>query len=616
MGLWAAAHLAYPRTGPGQQEVPCIFFMGDSQIDNGNNNYISTRSKANYSPYGVDYPGGPTGRFTNGKNMADFIAKFLGFNKSIPPFATASGREILTGVNYGSGAAGILVLTGSTLGDRLSMDMQLFNHKLTILRTTLLMGNATLASEHLKKCLYVVNIGSNDYLNNYLMPQNYLTTPLFSPQKFARLLIDVYKKQLRALYKDGARKVVVFGLGLLGCVPQVISMHPTHGSSCVDSINNITQHFNNRLKPLIDTLNADLDGAQYIMINSTSIASGDLSTLGIKITNASCCVVSDKTTGLCDRAKRPCSNKDEYYFWDQIHPTQTATRAMAARAYAADQPADAYPFDIRPEFLGFQRPIPPFATTKGTEVLEGVNYASGGGGILEQSGKELLINHGITAFKIATLLGNATLAKARLNKCLYIVYMGSNDYLNNYLMSKYFLTSTLYTPQEFAAILIDHYRRQLRTLYNYGPRKVAIFGLAQIGSIPEFQSPNPSFGSLTSDSINKVTQHFNNGLKPLIDDLNTNLDGAQFILINYTSIAQGDPSTIGIRVTNAPCCVVSNTTGLCEVGKKPCSNVNEYYFWDNFHPTETANRAIATRAYAAKIPSDAYPTDIWNLVRK
>lgn len=76
------------------------------------------------------------------------------------------------------------------------MGVQLLNHKLTILRVAILLGNSTLASEHMKKCLYVVNIGSNDYINNYLMPQYYPTSTLYSPQNFAQLLIDVYKKHL------------------------------------------------------------------------------------------------------------------------------------------------------------------------------------------------------------------------------------------------------------------------------------------------------------------------------------------------------------------------------------------------------------------------------------
>lgn len=68
---------------------------------------------------------------------------------------------------------------------------------------------------------------------------------------------------------------------------------------------------------------------------------------GIKVRNKSCCVVSDESTGLCDSGKRACRNRDDYYFWDHIHPTQAATRAMAARAYAAALPSDAYPIDIR-----------------------------------------------------------------------------------------------------------------------------------------------------------------------------------------------------------------------------------------------------------------------------
>lgn len=61
-----------------------------------------------------------------------------------------------------------------------------------------------------------------------------------------------------------------------------------------------------------------------------------------------------------------------------------------------------------------------------------------------------VINYGITAFRIALLVGNATRARDDLKKCLYIVNMGSNDYINNYLLPKYFLTSTLYTPEKFA----------------------------------------------------------------------------------------------------------------------------------------------------------------------
>lgn len=55
------------------QEAPCFFIFGDSTFDSGNNNNLSCKAKVNYSPYGIDFPKGPTGRFTNGRTIPDLI---------------------------------------------------------------------------------------------------------------------------------------------------------------------------------------------------------------------------------------------------------------------------------------------------------------------------------------------------------------------------------------------------------------------------------------------------------------------------------------------------------------------------------------------------------------
>ncbi|KAI3498625.1 hypothetical protein L1887_34402 [Cichorium endivia] len=54
-------------------QVPCYFIFGDSLVDSGNNNKLKTKCKVNYSPYGIDFPEGDTGRFTNGRTSADII---------------------------------------------------------------------------------------------------------------------------------------------------------------------------------------------------------------------------------------------------------------------------------------------------------------------------------------------------------------------------------------------------------------------------------------------------------------------------------------------------------------------------------------------------------------
>lgn len=59
----------------GAPQVPCYFIFGDSLVDNGNNNRLSSLARANYLPYGIDFPNGPTGRFSNGKTTVDVIGE-------------------------------------------------------------------------------------------------------------------------------------------------------------------------------------------------------------------------------------------------------------------------------------------------------------------------------------------------------------------------------------------------------------------------------------------------------------------------------------------------------------------------------------------------------------
>lgn len=60
------------------ESVPGIYTFGDSLVDVGNNNYLyDSILKANFPHNGVDFPTGKaTGRFSNGKNTADYLGMF------------------------------------------------------------------------------------------------------------------------------------------------------------------------------------------------------------------------------------------------------------------------------------------------------------------------------------------------------------------------------------------------------------------------------------------------------------------------------------------------------------------------------------------------------------
>ena len=67
--------LAVLQAARGTDAARAFFVFGDSLVDNGNNNFIASMARANYPPYGIDFAGGPTGRFSNGLTTVDAIGK-------------------------------------------------------------------------------------------------------------------------------------------------------------------------------------------------------------------------------------------------------------------------------------------------------------------------------------------------------------------------------------------------------------------------------------------------------------------------------------------------------------------------------------------------------------
>jgi hypothetical protein len=76
--------LAVVGAGPSSSSSPpppAMFVFGDGALDVGNNNDLSGGEigdppRANHLYYGIDFPpagNNPTGRFSNGYNIADFI---------------------------------------------------------------------------------------------------------------------------------------------------------------------------------------------------------------------------------------------------------------------------------------------------------------------------------------------------------------------------------------------------------------------------------------------------------------------------------------------------------------------------------------------------------------
>ncbi|CAN1339999.1 GDSL esterase/lipase At4g26790 [Linum perenne] len=99
-------------------KIPALFVFGDSTVDPGNNNHISTILKSDFEPYCRDFEGGkPTGRFSNGRIATDFIAEAFGIKSTVPAYLDPAYdiKDFATGVSFASAGSGFDNATSDVL---------------------------------------------------------------------------------------------------------------------------------------------------------------------------------------------------------------------------------------------------------------------------------------------------------------------------------------------------------------------------------------------------------------------------------------------------------------------------------------------------------------------
>ncbi|KAG9131852.1 hypothetical protein Leryth_016569 [Lithospermum erythrorhizon] len=316
----------------GAPQVPAMFVFGDSLVDNGNNNYLNSIAKANYFPYGIDLRG-PTGRFSNGNTFIDVLGEFLGV-PSPPPFADPA-------------TSGVKIVGG---GDRFTMSQQVINFENSLSQLRTIMSEQDLNS-YLSRSITVMVLGSNDYINNYLLPSMYPSSSNYNPSDFANLLLNHYARQLVALYSAGLRKFLVAGIGPLGCIPNQLATAQHDPGRCVDNVNQMMGFFNQGLIKLVDYMNNGTHPGAIFAYGNTYAAIGNIlnnpSKYGFIVWDKACCGMGRNQGEMtCMPYATPCFNRNQYIFWDAFHPTQAVNAILAQRAYSGP-PSDCYPINIQ-----------------------------------------------------------------------------------------------------------------------------------------------------------------------------------------------------------------------------------------------------------------------------
>ncbi|KAL1567802.1 GDSL esterase/lipase-like protein [Salvia divinorum] len=329
--LMMAASLALEANG-GATKYTAMYVFGDSLSDAGNNKYfIGSLAKADYLPYGIDFSGGPTGRISNGKILVDFIAEMVGL-PLLPSYADviAKGESILFGVNYASAGAGILRDTGYRFGRIIPFEEQINNLRKTVdqLRGQL-HGNEV--SKYLANALVFVDIGANDYLNNYFEAEYYPSSHIYNLEQFADLLINLYRKHILEIQGLGLRKFLIVEASPIGCAPI-----RSHNMKCNTTLNHAVAMFNTRLKSVVHDLNSNYPGSAFTYAPSFQVLKilfDNAEAYGFKVKDVACCGGREGSNGTkprCFKNTVPCPNRNEYLFWDGAHPTEAANRILAA----------------------------------------------------------------------------------------------------------------------------------------------------------------------------------------------------------------------------------------------------------------------------------------------
>ncbi|XVE87210.1 hypothetical protein DITRI_Ditri18aG0097900 [Diplodiscus trichospermus] len=267
--------------------------------------------------------------------------------------------------------------------------------------------------------------------------------------------------------------------------------------------------------------------------------------------------------------------------------------------------------DIVGEELGVPGYAVPYLdpNSTGKAILYGVNYASGGGGIMNATGRIFVNRLGLdiqvdffnnTRKQFDKLLGPSKAKEYISRGSIFSVTIGANDFLNNYLLPVLSIAARIsQTPDGFIDDMIDHLRNQLIRLYQLDARKFVIGNVGPIGCIPYQKTINQLDENECVDFSNKLAMQYNGKLKDLLTELTGKLPGSIFVHANVYDLVMeliANYEKYGFITASKACCGNGGQfAGIIPCGptSSMCDERDKHVFWDPYHPSEAANLIIA-----------------------
>jgi phospholipase/lecithinase/hemolysin len=306
------------------KSITKLFVFGDSYADTGNIKRGFASSWKN--PYGITFPGKPAGRFSDGRVLTDYIAKYL---KMKSPVSYRVRKQVMRhhlkyGMNFAFGGTGVFdtLFQGPNMTTQINFLERAIKDKLY-------------TTEDINNSVALVSVAGNDYTRYTVTNGSIEGLPSFIESVINQTITNLI--DIKGL---GVKKVIISNLQPVGCLPQTTAS--SSFKQCNETTNNLLALYHNTLLTQavtkLNQQNKDHHSSiPFLVLNlydSFMSVLNHPSTHNIKDKLRPCCVgVSNEyACGSVDennvKKYLVCEKPKSAFFWDLVHPTEAGWHAV------------------------------------------------------------------------------------------------------------------------------------------------------------------------------------------------------------------------------------------------------------------------------------------------
>ncbi|CAA0407879.1 unnamed protein product [Arabidopsis thaliana] len=262
--------------------------------------------------------------------------------------------------------------------------------------------------------------------------------------------------------------------------------------------------------------------------------------------------------------------------------------------------------DYIAEAMGYP-PIPAFLDPSLTQadLTRGASFASAGSGYDDLTANisnvwsfttqaNYFLHYKIHLTKLVGPLESAKM----INNAIFLMSMGSNDFLQNYLVD--FTRQKQFTVEQYIEFLSHRMLYDAKMLHRLGAKRLVVVGVPPMGCMPLIKYLR---GQKTCvDQLNQIAFSFNAKIIKNLELLQSKIGLKTIYVDAYSTIQEAikNPRKFGFVEASLGCC----GTGTYEYGEtckdmQVCKDPTKYVFWDAVHPTQRMYQIIVKKAIAS-----------------